>query len=482
MVKGELTFDPSLTARHVAQTLSGMCVNPHVIFNNLNPAVYSVMALVRKEEHEENVKKRSTKRKLLYAFLVGLAMYEIGDVFFGLPGLVDLGETIYLASSMHASHAIYPWQWKWNRAKNLALQINDLDSLKGIFTGSSDLLKLIDYYHQAISIIPPNLRSYYEYVEEEVILGYSAIFPSEELDFIGYALVDSLFEDGKFIKQKEEIWKNLMNWDRWWIVRDIIKSGVLKGKNLSEDFDLDGIDNLTEILQGTNPLNYLEIDPSNLSERYVVIAWLAGGLNYVEEAKKICEILVKNGYTNKNVFLTFEPLERKSEGWVFSPEIVKDFPLEVDHILQPFLLRGYFLDDIRGLPSDENDIVFIHSNSHGNINHINPGDSISVQKFNDVIKQLKYGELIITVNACHSGAFLKQLDMKPNILAIATMSETERSDNSITPFIKYLDLGLSVKEAFDKFAYRSNIDNIHPVMYSGREKPFTNPLVYKKIE
>ena len=121
------------------------------------------------------------------------------------------------------------------------------------------------------------------------------------MNSIGKRLINSIYTDGKFSKKEADVLKKLFNnnWSkRWWIVRDIINSGMVNEKYFNEDWDKDGLTNLNEIMQETNPLNELETDPRNWSERYAVIASSIGYFNNdceIKSLKRILEIFKKNG-------------------------------------------------------------------------------------------------------------------------------------------------------------------------------------------
>ena len=85
------------------------------------------------------------------------------------------------------------------------------------------------------------------------------------MNSIGKRLINSIYTDGKFSKKEADVLKKLFNnnWSkRWWIVRDIINSGMINEKYFNEDWDKDGLTNINEIMQETNPLNELETDVS----------------------------------------------------------------------------------------------------------------------------------------------------------------------------------------------------------------------------
>ena len=469
LIKGRITFDPYLTINHLTQTIQN--INPillnNFISNNLRYVAYTIPAF--RVGGKDDEQKSSRRRRILKYGLLSLTAYEIGDVLLGLPGLVDLGEASYIAYNMHPSNAIYPWQWDWVRSLNLALKTNDLNSLTEMFTGNSDLLKLANYYHQASSLIP-----------EDRIIYYTP----EELDSIGYNLVNSLFADDKISKEEEDVLRNLMKWDRWWIVRDIINSGMIDDKNLKEDWDKDKLNNITEILQGTNPLNDLEIDPNNLSERYGIIGTPWGSWFNTKRILELYHTLKKNGYDDDHIILFLQNLYEDHKPdftrkciedplfpWL-KGDLLNDFPVHVDLGSEKgeHMPRAKFLRFFTNLPSDENDEVLFCFIGHGNIDRITIGDpSIRYYELNKAINSMQYGRMTFIVNISYGGGFIANLNRPQplkQVLAISSGSETESSGTGtlfLPPFIRYLENeSSSIKNAFN---YAADEIELHPTIY-----------------
>ncbi len=336
-------------------------------------------------------------------------------------------------------------------------------------------VKAANYFLQAKQVIPDGPRAYYT---------------QEELGSIGYNLYASLSADGRIGPDEEQVLQalNTVEWkNRWWIVRDIYNSGMVESTALNQDWDKDGISNIAEIMNGTNPLNKLEVDPSNLSDRYAVITAVTGYAHIsveVKSVKGIMEFLYRNGYNDDNVFLVHNP------GGAANYEIMKTFPIKVDY-KGPSDSRATaeaFLNYIKNLPSDVNDQVFVYASAHGNVNYIHMGGNVHFSEFGDALKQMDCGEAVVVINCSNAGGYVENLynylEKNPNMLIIGTQSKTESLDFTleVTKFVGYLDSGLSIEEAFNIFAYELGKKGYHPVMYSGREEPFTNFLVYKKSQ
>ena len=490
LIKGRILFDPYLTINHIAQTIQS--INPillnNLISDNLRYAAYTIPAF--KIEDEDSQKKKSRKIKFLkYGIPIALASWfslDLLNTHLTLPIPIEIWPkyvpltTIKIPGPINSIEAyIYSTSTglEWNKSVDLALLTNIFYNLGQLISGKeADISKVIRYINQAKEIIPPDIRIYYT---------------NQDFNQIGYNLGRGLLEGGinSDVEKVLKILNNKEKWNRWWIVRDIYRSGMLGYKFLNEDWDKDGLTNLTEITQGTNPLNYLEITPNNLSERYAIyVEWIGGSDFRLNVMERLCKIFKRNGYNDKNTILV--ALSTDEEEW----GKLELFPIKLDYMGQiGDTLRRETIDKIfnymKNLPSDENDTVFIYISAHGNPREIAIGNpSPNFYDFANVIKEMKYGELIFALNSCHSGAFAKNLYNlleDSNILFIPAQDETYDVNTPITPFLEYLDEGMSVEEAFNKFAsYESKMSEgrNNPLMFTRREEPFINFLVYIKRE
>ncbi len=487
LIKGRITFDPYLTINHLSQ----IAANTYPLLSrNLSYIPYLIPAL--KTEDEDGKKKKSRKRKILkYGIPIALASWFSLDLlnrYITLPIPIEIWPkyvpltTIKIPGPINSIEAyIYSTSTglEWNQSVDLALLTNIFYNLGQLISGKeADISKVIRYINQAKEIIPPDIRIYYT---------------NQDFNQIGYNLGRGLLEGGinPNVEKVLKILNDKEKWNRWWIVRDIYRAGMLGYKFLNEDWDKDGLTNLTEITQGTNPLNYLETNPNNLSKRYIIDVELIGRsktpFNYdLEKMRRHCEIFKKNGYTDNNVILVaLNPGE-------YECKMLKNFPLKVDYIgrtYPEYTTAEKIFDYIRNLPSDENDTVFIYISAHGNVNRIRIGHpSPTASDVSDVLKQMKCGEGIIAFNSSYGGAFAKNLYNlleNYNILFMSTEGETYSGNTPITPFLEYLDEGMSVEEAFNKFASYINKrteGRNNPSMFTRREEPFINFLVYRKRE
>jgi len=135
-----------------------------------------------------------------------------------------------------------------------------------------DFLKFIEE-----GLIPEDLRGYYpatfwEFKEVEGEFVKDIIARVDPLDW-EIKLICSIGDDGEVSDREIYALDELYEFSksRWNIVRDIINSGMISDKHLDEDWDEDGISNIEEIEHRINPLNDLEVDPNNLSERYFIL-------------------------------------------------------------------------------------------------------------------------------------------------------------------------------------------------------------------
>jgi hypothetical protein len=384
----------------------------------------------------------------------------------------------------------------------LSLEDGGLDSDKKAFINYvSDLdnslqQKVVDSFlaDEKLSMNEKKVIDFLDYINTELIPKDAKIYyTDQEISDIKYNLINSILDNGKVDDIELQALEKLKT-ERWYVARDIINSGMINAGVLNENWDSDlkdekPLSNIDEIRQGTNPLNKLENDPSNLSNRYAVIAAPTGFVSNdfeVKEMEKICEILKKNGYTDDNVFFVLDP----GAGQI---ELVKDLPIKPDYEVK--YINGervpgdrpaqadHFLNYIKNLPSDENDLIFIYDTSHGNENSFYMGRSVDVSEFNGALSQMKCGESIIIFNICEGGAFVRSLhnlNQNPNMLLVSTLSETEYSGrgDEVVSLLKHLDSGVSTKEALDTFLQKSHEHSFHPVILSVRDEPFINPLVY----
>lgn len=305
--------------------------------------------------------------------------------------------------------------------------------------------KVIDFLCYIRSgLIPENVKKYYP---------VNRVTGLDEVGAIQMNFINSVLENGIINETELQSLGKLAN-ERWYVTKDIINSTMINSKVLNEDLDGDSLSNLDEIMQGTNPLNKLENDPSNLCQRYaVLVASCASkdGDPLLDRTlmKEMCIYLARNGYNDDNVLLIIDPSPNSE--WVKNLAIQPDFLVEYDDAGQAVsgareAEATYFLERTRNLPSDGNDQVFISINSHGNPNALRIGRPILIDEFNTAL-QFRCGEAILTLDSCFAGNFIEWLNKlyeNPNLLLIAGGIDIETTSMVGPEIMKGLDSSKSV--------------------------------------
>jgi len=359
---------------------------------------------------------------------------------------------------------------------SLEMKVLDVDEVM-----SENEKKFIDYCNFIVkSLIPEETRRYY--LDEE-ILGYQR------------ALIESILPDGISDSELRAIDGLRTNFaKRWYVQRDIICSGMVSSRNLDEDWDKDStngkhLSNLDEILQGTNPLNDLETDPNNLSERYAILVNSAAIPGDADLNLEIYHLLKRNGYNDRNIELFFSLLEMHKDTfdtlakisdfpWLNGKHSLKDFRVEIDYEGYDNITPSNFLNSIRNLPSDENDMIFVYYVGHYYL--LGGRGDVSPSEMNRALNSIKYGKSIFLVESCYAERYVKDLGQPYSprgLLAIGSTSKDESagSDFSDYFFVK-INEGKSIKEAFD---CASEEVTHHPVIYyygSSKECPWIGDI------
>jgi hypothetical protein len=369
----------------------------------------------------------------------------------------------------------------------------------GITENERELIRALAYIEH--DLIPEDRKVYYM---EEEILGYQK------------KLVSSIYDDKKISDKELKVLNKLLHEERWYVTKDVIDSGMINDKILDQDWDLDGLDNITEINQGTNPLNDLEVDPNNLSERYLVYM---AGLVSTRGSPQIYGLMLehlalKHGFKKENVISFWyypekywnefnEVLEKRKqliakaeylgkEPWELLEWEVKhglitaakfsiytilpwlrghlmnDYNIEIDY-LNDEVTPDRIINAIKNVPSDENDIVLLYYGGHGNSseefsNHFG-ADGIDQSTLNKAIHSIDYGRFIFISYSCDSGDYVavkpdwrydKGLDNNPyklkEFLSI-TGTFTGNSEEITKPLLVALDNGYNLKDIFE-FIYQ----------------------------
>ena len=161
-----------------------------------------------------------------------------------------------------------------------------------------------------------DFQNYIEFVATTDPMRY--YYTKEEIGFLQLTLNESIFSDGIISEIEIRALQNLHNFDsRCNIQWDIIRSKMINEKYLSADWDQDGISNINEIINGTNPLNDLETSSENLSYRYAIVinhdtVVQDGNPNNQDFMKCVFNsyhLLKKNGYDDSKIILiVYDPL------------------------------------------------------------------------------------------------------------------------------------------------------------------------------
>jgi len=309
---------------------------------------------------------------------------------------------------------------------------------------------LLDYVrHIEEGLIPEEIKKiYYQYGEiREGYYGdridrdyhYWTYITPNEIKFYQAILITTVLSDGKVSDAEAEALKKLVVFEkqkRWNIVLDIIASGMLSDRYLRDDFDGDGISNIDEINQGTNPLNPLETDPTNLSERFAILVFGAdGGCPLHTVLLSLYHILKKNGYDDGHIFLVLPPMNAYYEVYMCSPlhgkDLFNDFgTIEVDYWydMSLGLSTQVALESIFGRPPlhgvpphfdnwresilwikkklrwDGNDEIILFEVGHGRERSREEGDD----RYVDWLNLWKpYGRFVWFRDSCYAGTFFE---------------------------------------------------------------------------
>jgi len=240
-----------------------------------------------------------------------------------------------------------------------------------------------------------------------------------EIKWYQLLLVISVLNNGEVSALEAEavnLLNNYVDQNRWYLVLDIIASGMISDEYLHEDFDLDGLSNYEELKLGSNPLNCLETNSTNLSERYVVIipplkcGTPACYTPYF--SLELYHVLKKHGYRDDNIILAY-PRYIKELFQIDMLSYLKDFDLmrEPGNVTVDFWYLDWieesenFLDFLKNnKPWDGNDVVIIFEMGHGSyICNQEKSDWVY-----DLLDELKpYGKIIWFRSTCFAGTFFE---------------------------------------------------------------------------
>ncbi len=135
-------------------------------------------------------------------------------------------------------------------------------------------------------------------------------YTPKELEVYQTNLAKSFMGDGRVSQHEAMVMRTLMDtskWSRWWIVRNVVNSGMIGEAYFFRDTDGDGIRNIDELLQGTDPLHKLETKPNEPSKRYAIVI-SGAGLSRDDNTSQLGALffyheLMKAGYEDKDIQL-----------------------------------------------------------------------------------------------------------------------------------------------------------------------------------
>jgi hypothetical protein len=360
-----------------------------------------------------------------------------------------------------------------------------LDLLKsnGIDDSEKEFIDNLIYIENGL--IPEEIRNIY--------------WTNEEIVGLQRDLVDSVLENGKVDLIENEAMRYLREFDWWKQKKDAIQAGIINETRLLEDSDGDSSDemelnNISELRQGTDPLNETEKNPNKKSDVYVVsIAGSGANLpNVVDESSLVYATteyhwLVKFGIPTENIFLLgydeHLPSDHKIimknlrlyEKWN-GKDALKDFGKVT------FFKKGKIssydvneaFDHIRD-ETDENDILIVNISGHGGDYGKQDGGFvwaageplISNYDINNLLKKVDYGRALIIVSSCGSEKIIDNL--------------SQSDYNTTSPLNNCLGIASSYRDGLGSSGWSlwlwENLTQKYSIKQAGEELPFNLPFV-----
>jgi len=352
-------------------------------------------------------------------------------------------------------------------------------------TVSDEEKKFLDVLARLSSdLIPQDVRAYYT---------------DEEILYLQENLVASVLKDGKVSDTEIEALDRLFD-ERWYVAKDIVDSGMISDNALYENWDGDVKDgkplsNMAELLQGTNPLSNLEVDPEDLSERHAIIV---SRIPFDARCNLyIYHQLKKNGYADEDIVLSicsssvkglypaiyYMDLERIYPGdrigaiAFYGKNLLTRFPVEMDH---GNITSREFLDAIENMGLDKNDLGLIVYNGHGPRPRLADGE-VTEQQMAVSMSSLR-GRVVYVHGACQADMFLRNqtfvryLSGKEVVFLGAMSAEETGGAEFCFSFLENLVRGYSISTAFEN-ARRNTTENFdeHPTRhYFGEDDSWCN--------
>ena len=275
-------------------------------------------------------------------------------------------------------------------------------------------------------LIPLEIRSIYYSKPTIRLVNYSfrnfawGYITPNEIKWYQLLLVISVLNNGRVSALEAEAVNSLNNYvdqNRWYLVLDIIASRMISDEYLQEDFDLDGLSNYEELKLGSNPLNCLETNSTNLSERYmIIIPPLKCGTpacSTLYSSLELYHVLKKHGYCDDNIILGY--LKYSEELFqVGMLSYLKDLDLmrDLGNVTVDFWYFNWveeseeFLNLLKNnKPWDGNDVVIIFEMGHGSYLCSNKEEPDWAYNLLDDLKP--YGKIIWFRSTCFAGTFFE---------------------------------------------------------------------------
>ena len=350
---------------------------------------------------------------------------------------------------------LYPYS-KWLDPQNKSELISRVISfLKNDGVLDKNEQTLVNFLYKIQNeLVPSSIKERYYRAGEIVEAAYghrfwawAYIVPNEikwyQLLLIMYVLNDERVSDLEV--KAINFLNNYIQQNRWYLVLDIIASGVLCDQYLFLDFDLDGLNNYEELKTGSNPLNDLETDTSNLSERFVILVppincgsppcrWDA----FLE----LYHALKRHGYDDDHIFMVMPDLYTLPQEYMISflchKDLVRDLgDVKVDYYFNTKSYPENIRNMLRNMHKwDGNDEIIVFEIGHGGICEKSGWLYTLLEKWKP------YGRVIWFRDTCHAGSFFENYLYKgfpENFVGIASSLPKELGGFSYLPYITFYD-------------------------------------------
>jgi len=405
IVKGQLTFDPSLTINHLTK------ISPYIL-QNMNFSIYSLRFLSSPPSlQREDFLKRNWKKFMVLipvglgalSFYLDASSTTIDLPYFNvkIPGLLNAIKAKAYSDSTGLD---------WNRSLDLALHTDTLNFLSGVFGKETEFSKAIHVYNEiqvdkesaynllklflqdgkisqdeiqtahtygqlykelnadkdsnAYNLLKLFLQdgkisqdeitatSYYLRTRDNLIPEKLLPFWSfEERGQLAYEFCRQLLLDGKITEEEKRIADLMLNFRKPMVTVWGIKEGVIL--DIYKDHDNDGFSTYEELLAGKDYLNPLETPLTNDSEVYIIIVNGSGGGYYapdMEAALIFQYYALKYGIPEDHITY-FAKYRQAGDRWQgdplerVSPYRKEFFPEIKGHLLKDYPLKINYLDE-----------------------------------------------------------------------------------------------------------------------------------------